>query len=333
MPNIIPVFISYAGCPHRCAFCNQRSINSQHEYSLSAVYEQINKYLAYFPIESDKEIAFYGGSFTGIAAEQQEELLSIAKKLNAKANVKKIRLSTRPDYIDKKVIERLQRYSVNLVELGVQSLDESVLKLANRGHDSNVVFKAASMLREAGLDFGIQLMTGMPGQDWQSIKATAEQVVELKPAVVRIYPLVIFADTDFALQYKNGQMQLADFTEIIEQTAYMANVFAQNGLNVIRIGLQEDDGLREQGAVLAGFHHPAFGELVASCNYREKIRQLLLGKQGKVNLLVPRKEISQALGHKKANVEYFAKEYPELRLNFIQSEGSVLSVQEETPDE
>ncbi len=318
MSYIIPAFISYAGCPHRCAFCNQHSINGERGFSLAGVKEQIEKYLAFLPGESDKELAFYGGSFTGLPDEEQEQLLGLANEYRENKKISRMRMSTRPDYIDETVLKRLSRYKVHMVELGVQSLDDKVLERAGRGHDASTVELAAALLRRGGITVGLQLMVGLPGQDWASIKQTTARVVKIAPAVVRIYPLLVFEHTQFADEWRAGVFQPLSLPEAVEQTAYMAESFEQAGIKVIRLGLQEDDGLKTEGAILAGPHHPAFGELVASHRYKMWLVDNLAAfdRPQAVTVLVPAREVSKVYGQKKSNVNYLTENYPQHKISF-----------------
>ena len=323
MPFIIPVFINHAGCPQQCAFCDQRRINRQAEFSLAAVKRQIDKYLSFsLTASEEKELAFYGGSFTGLPGEQQEELLTVADELRQTGKIARLRLSARPDHTDETALARLLRYRVDMVELGVQSLDDKVLLLAKRGHDAESVYKAAALLRAAGIAFGVQLMLGLPGQDWQSLTDTVEQVIKLRPAVVRIYPLLIFAGTEFAGMWQAGELTVPELHDAVEQAAYMAEQFAAHGIKVIRIGLQDDEGLREAGQLLAGPYHPAFGELTASRRYREKIENLLATRphSGQSLLTIPKGALSKAIGHKKSNLYYFKRRYPDLEITFKEAD-------------
>ena len=318
MSYIIPVFINYAGCPQRCAFCNQQRINRQEDFSVAAINSQIEKHLAFLPAAAPKELAFYGGSFTGLPEQVQEELLQLAATLRGQGIIEKIRLSTRPDYIDQKTVERLLHYGVGLVELGVQSLDDNVLQLAKRGHDAAAVMIAANLLQQAGISFGIQLMLGLPEQDWQSIIDTTSKVIEFKPSVTRIYPLLIFADTDFAKDLAAQKFVPLDLETAVAQAAYMVEEFEQADIKVIRLGLQDDDGLREAGSVLAGPYHPAFGELVAAHRYRKFVSAKLesISKGQTIELSLPKRKISQIYGHKKANLAYWRNNYPQQEIIF-----------------
>ena len=112
-------------------------------------------------------------------------------KLLAEGVIGSVRLSTRPDYIDAARLELLQAHGVKTVELGVQSLDDNVLAAAERGHKATDVYKAVSLLKQYGFELGLQLMVGMPGQSFDSVKATVEQVLRLCPSFARIYPLMV----------------------------------------------------------------------------------------------------------------------------------------------
>ncbi|MDR2005946.1 MAG: radical SAM protein [Acidaminococcales bacterium] len=329
MPHIIPVFINHAGCPHRCAFCDQHAINRQTGFSLSKVREQIAEGLKWRPGEAEKEIAFYGGSFTGLPEETQETLLTMAQNLRREGKINKIRLSTRPDYIDKKVVRRLLAYEVDLVEIGAQSLDDQVLALARRGHDAQSVVGAACLLHAAGLKIGLQLMIGLPGQTWHSIVATTEKVIEIKPEVVRIYPLLILAGTEFAAAWEKGLLAAFELESAVEEAAYIADKVSGHGIKVIRTGLHDDAGLREQG-VLAGPYHPAFGELVAARRCRKAIEAVLAerGGEGEAVFSVPARCFSQAAGHKKSNLAYFKQRYPQITVTFEKTDCESIRLKE-----
>ncbi len=319
MPHIIPVFISYAGCPHRCAFCNQHRISGHREFSIEDARGQIDRYLAFLPAQTAKELAFYGGSFTALPETAQESLLELAEEYQQKGEVTSLRISTRPDYIDETTITRLKNHGVKMVELGVQSLDDQVLALADRGHTSADVARAAAKLTQNSVAFGIQLMLGLPGQDWESVRETADLTVKMKPAVVRIYPVLIFADTKLADEFHAGRFQPLDIDTAAEQAAYLAEAFENAGIKVIRLGLQDDEGLREQGAILGGPYHPAFGELVAGQRYRKWLSTklaVLPATVRRVRILLPARELSKVYGHKKTNLEYFKQHYPQYELDF-----------------
>ena len=202
--SIIPIFIPHAGCPHQCVFCNQKKISGQKTASAQAVRQQIEKYLQWIKPGPNNEAAFYGGSFTGLEPELQEELFAPVDELLRKGVIGSVRCSTRPDYISPARLELLKRHNVSTVELGVQSLDDEVLQRAERGHDAANVTQAVQLLREYGFKVGLQLMCGMPGQSRESFLQTVVQSVALKPDMMRLYPLLVIKDTPLEASYRNG---------------------------------------------------------------------------------------------------------------------------------
>ncbi len=261
---IIPVFIPHAGCPHQCVFCNQKTISGQQKASAEAVQGQIDRYVQWIKPGRQNEAAFYGGSFTGLSLELQKELFKPVDKLLADGIVGSVRLSTRPDYIDVERLKLLLQHGVKTIELGVQSLDDTVLAASERGHHSKDVFTAVQLLREYGFSVGLQLMIGMPQQSFASVQNTVLKVLQLKPDLVRIYPLLVIQGTPLATSFKNGDFIPLSLDEAVRQSAYIYQEMTQAKINVIRIGLQADEELCREGNILAGPFHPAFGELVQS---------------------------------------------------------------------
>ena len=269
--SILPIFIPHAGCPHQCVFCNQKTISGQRTAALDGAKKQINKWLEWIKPSIENEAAFYGGSFTGLEVELQKQLLALTDELIAKKIIGSVRLSTRPDYINTVELQLLQKHSVKLVELGVQSLDNKVLVAAERGHTSAQVDAAVQLLRQYGFKIGLQLMIGMPEQSFDSVKETAAKVIALKPDVARIYPLLVIKGTPLEKTYKDGGFAPLSIDEAVEQSAYLFNELENFGIKVIRIGLQPDEELCSPGNIVAGPFHPSMGELVKSRVLRNKL--------------------------------------------------------------
>src|SRR5690606_3404787 len=128
------------------------------------VRKTIDEYLATFPKKDiTVEVAFYGGSFTGIPMDIQRELLKVPLEYKNKGLINAIRLSTRPDYIDNDILDMLEAYKVDTIELGVQSLNNDVLINSGRGHNSEQVYMASKLIKEHNFNLGLQMMVGLPG--------------------------------------------------------------------------------------------------------------------------------------------------------------------------
>lgn len=307
--SIIPIFIPHAGCPHQCVFCNQKKISGQKIASAAAVREQITKYLQWVKPGPDNEAAFYGGSFTGLEAALQEELFIPVDELLRTGVIGSVRCSTRPDYITAEKLELLKRHNVTTVELGVQSLDDKVLALAERGHDAASVAKAVQLLRAYGFKVGLQLMCGMPGQTAASFFDTVAKSIALKPDMVRLYPLLVIKDTPLEDSYKRGDFTPLTVDEAAEFCAAAWESFTAAGIKVIRTGLQPDKELCSPGNIVAGPFHPAFGEIVKSMVLRQKltpeILKILQSGSKKVKIYVPHTLESKLRGQKNANIKYW----------------------------
>ncbi|MDU2067119.1 MAG: radical SAM protein, partial [Sporomusaceae bacterium] len=202
---IIPLFIPHYGCPHVCIFCNQKKITGQvSPITPQDVRTRLAAELALISPKRLIEVAFYGGSFTALPLSQQNELLAPATELLQLRKIHSIRLSTRPDCISRPILENLRNMGVSIIELGVQSLDDEVLLASERGHKAYHVFAAVEMLKEYGFSFGIQLMPGLPKEDSVSLLRSAVLTASLRPDMVRLYPVIVLADTPLAKVYQQG---------------------------------------------------------------------------------------------------------------------------------
>lgn len=309
---IIPIFITHEGCPNDCAFCNQKKITAYEKpMSLSEMKEQVKQYLSTLnPDSTYIELAFYGGSFTGIPDQHQEMYLKTAYDYLKGGHIHNIRLSTRPDYLGAEVLERLKRYKVGVVELGVQSLDDQVLLESKRGYKSECVYEGVNRLREAGIQVGIQLMLGLPGDTYDQLMETTEKVINLRPAAVRIYPTLVIQDTHLKALYDEGAYIPLDLETAVAWTAAMAKRLKADHIPIIRMGLQPTELISQGQSVVAGPFHPAFGQLVKSRLIRDEITTWLSEEQ-KISQFKEFKVISNPktqsllIGQRRCNLEYF----------------------------
>lgn len=335
---IIPIFVPHKGCPHDCIFCNQKKITGQiGEVTAGEVKSKIEEYLATIPKEgSHIEVAFFGGSFTAIPLDYQTELLEAACSYVDGVRIKSIRVSTRPDCIDEVIAENLKRYRVGIVELGVQSMDEDVLKLCNRGHTSKDVVEAVRLLKEYGFTVGVQMMIGLPGDTEEKALRTARELISLKPDIARIYPALVIKNTYMEDMYIRGEYEPLTLETAVEEAKKLLILFERNGVNVIRIGLQPTENILLGRDVVAGPFHPSMRHLVESLVYRDIIVHLLKEmKEEHHNILlkVNPKNISEVVGHKKSNIDYiksnfFIDKIEILQDNFVGA-GTIVLISEE----
>ncbi|MEJ2688617.1 MAG: radical SAM protein [Deltaproteobacteria bacterium] len=304
-PFIIPIFIPHLGCPHQCVFCNQQVISGRRRtsrLSSAEISREIQKWLAR---KKDKtrpvELAFFGGSFTALPLEEQRRMLRAVSSYLEAGRIESIRLSTRPDAINQEICALLQDHGVRIVELGVQSLDDRVLRLSGRGHSVAQVERAFEVLHRFSFAIGGQLMLGLPGDSSDKIADGAEKLAALGPHFVRLYPTLVVQGSPLAKMYAAGHYRPLSLSRAIVTAAKVKDVFDLNRIKVIRMGLQEAEMLAAE--IVAGPHHPAFGELVLSRQYYRRLRLALAGRRpGKKYILtVSAADQSVLRGQKNSN--------------------------------
>lgn len=240
---IIPIFVPHLGCPNDCTFCNQKSISGQTKrVTKKEVKETIEEFLESFKEENSyKEVAFFGGSFTGIEKEKQEELLEVAYEYIKNKKIDSIRVSTRPDYIDKERLKLLKKYGVKTIELGVQSTNDYILKKCKRGHTFEDVKRASKLIRRYGFELGHQMMIGLPESTKLDELNTARDLAKLRPKIVRLYPVLVIKNTELEDEYNNGEYEPLNVDQAVERCKELYYFFTKKKISVIRMGLQSTD--------------------------------------------------------------------------------------------
>lgn len=308
---IIPIFVPHLGCPNNCTFCNQKRISGQTKMvTAKDVKDTIEYYLKNFK-DNHKyvEVAFFGGSFTAIEKEKQEELLEAVQEYLEAKKVNSIRISTRPDCIDKDILKRMKKYHVKTIELGVQSTNNYILTKCKRGHTFEDTKKASKLIRRYGFILGHQMMVGLPESTKQDEINTAKELIKLKPKIVRVYPVLVIKDTELADEYNRGEYTPLTIGQAVERCKEIVDLFNRNKIKVIRIGLQNTEEIsdpeNEKSSVIAGPYHPAFRQLVESGMWYDSIVNEIKkvnAKVKKVKIKANDLNVNNIIGHKKENI-------------------------------
>ena len=311
----IPVFVPHLACKNDCVFCNQKRIAGKENQYLTQ--KELYNFLNDAVKQLDKkftqtDIAFFGGSFTGIDEAAMENFLQVVKEIKQQYNrITGIRLSTRPDYINDKILNILKEYGVTDIELGAQSMDDGVLKASNRGHNAEDIIYASNLIKTYGFRLVLQMMTGLPKDNYEKTMESGRKIIELKPDGVRIYPCLVIKDTKLEQIYLSGEYVPQNLDQAVAICAELHEMFETNGIKILRIGLHSSDLTKNQ-SVVAGPFHPAFGELVAQISYYKKAR-ILLNEQNlsskNVVITVNYGCLSKMIGNKRENIKKLENEF------------------------
>lgn len=302
----IPIFIPHLGCPNQCIFCNQRFISGTYEFDEKQVDLIIEEVLSTALPDDECEIAFFGGSFTGIDRGLMIRLLDKAQSYVDKGRAIGIRMSTRPDYINNEIISILKKYTVSCVELGIQSMNDKVLAYLKRGHTSNDTRFATELLSASKIPFCGQMMIGLPTSTADDEIACAKEICALGAVGARIYPTLVFKNTELEEITKNNQYCPLSIDEAVKRSASVYRIFLENNVFCYRIGLCESDNLHSDSSFYKGPNNASIGEMVRSRVFfdyiTEKIENAGLNNADSIEIYCPRGKISQVVGNKKANI-------------------------------
>lgn len=307
----IPIFIPELACPNRCIYCNQRHISGHLQAVKPEEIKQIiEQHLATFIRPSEVELAFFGGSFTGIDEKDMLTYLQTVQPYIEQGEIKSIRISTRPDYINEKILDILQQYNVKDIELGAQSLNEEVLAFAKRGHTVRDVENASQLIKSYGFSLGLQMMIGLPLDSVEKSKETAKKILKLGAESTRIYPTLVINNTDLADLYRQNKYKALSLDEAVDWTAEIYKIFSQSSIKILRVGLHPSEALINGTELLAGPFHVSFKELVLTKIWQEKFEKLPINTK---TILVNPREINYAIGYNSKNKQLLQKKFPYLK--------------------
>ena len=308
-PAIFPVFLLHSGCGERCLFCNQKASGGK-AIDPSSLPESIESFLAKLSPErrlGEKQVAFYGGTFTAMGQEEQLQYLRAVRPFLASQQIDSIRISTRPDALPDETIGLLKTSGVRTVELGAQTMDNEILSLCQRGHSAEDTGSAVARLRRAGLHVGLQLMIGLPRDTLDRFLQSLEQVIALRPDFVRIHPTLVLRGAPLEASWRNGNYCPLSLDEAIAWLKTGLLRLERTGIAVARLGLQPTEELDQH--VLAGPYHPALRQLVDSAIMLDMARALLVNgaDDGVVSFVCHPREVSNLRGQGNRNVQELKK--------------------------
>jgi histone acetyltransferase (RNA polymerase elongator complex component) len=317
-PLVIPVFIPFYGCPNKCFFCNQNAvtgINSPVMPEKNQLLEYFTEFMSYTKfLDRPVEVAFFGGNFLGMDNDIILKYLKIAQIFCNQGKKRGIRFSTRPDTITTEKLELISEFSIKTIELGIQSMDDMVLRKSGRGHSSKDSLNAVNLIKKIypDVNLGLQIMPGLPGEQRASILKVLKFLKYANPRYLRIYPLVILKNTQLEKLYLKGIFKPLELEEAIDISSLIRDYCKKNKIRVIRMGLPSQAA--EQDNIIAGPWHPSFGELVISRSFYKKllVRIVLTDNDTafkKLEIIINPSFESAARGIKNSNIEKLKKRF------------------------
>lgn len=313
----IPVFIPELACPFQCIYCNQVKISGQSKIpSPPEIIQLIETYLSTIDRDATTvEVAFFGGNFTGINMQKQEELLKLVQPFIEKKQVDSVRISTRPDYIDEENLRLLKKYHVGTIELGAQSMNDEVLQLSQRGHSVKDILQASALIQQFEFYLGLQMMIGLPGDSREKCRETAQKIIELGADNTRIYPTLVIKGTLLEQWVNEGKYEALSLSEAISQTADIIPLFEKAGVNILKVGLHPTDGFTSGKELVAGPYHPSFRELVLTEIWKRKILPLMRVQEGNeiFKISVPEDQMNYAIGFRQKNKKMLKQHFKDVR--------------------
>jgi len=183
LPEKYRLWYVYA-CFKACNSSTQNSINSKQE-----------------KIKINKSIKFKSQGQTTYKDLYKEQ----KKNETAKHRIVGLTLETRPDYVSEKSCLEMRQLGCTRVEIGVQHVDDKILKLNKRGHLSDETIRATKLLRDFGFKITYHLMPNLPGstpaKDLKMFK-TIFSNPNYCPDQIKIYPCVVTKDSELFKWWK-----------------------------------------------------------------------------------------------------------------------------------
>ena len=317
--RLLPFFIPHIGCPYICVFCNQPRISGHQEMvTVDTIRRSIQETIAEQGNRGQWEVAYFGGSFTAIPKDLQDQLLAPATKAFQQGLIQGIRVSTRPDAIREERLKELYTSGVRTIELGVQTLQEDMLVEAKRGHTVADVEQACQKIRAQGMTLGIQLLPGLPGETWSTLVQTAVKAGRLEAHLCRIYPVIVIEDTELADRVREKTYTPLSLEQAVAYSAFLKEYLECKGTQVIRVGLQSTEDFDAGHGIVGGPYAPAFGELVVNYIWRQRIQRTVeehlevFDVTHQVTVTYPRAFTSKVRGLKNRNIGYFSESYSKI---------------------
>jgi uncharacterized protein len=215
-------------CPNRdghvatggCIYCDGRGSKLRQQGILPSVAEQIATGKKYYQPSASKFVAYFQ-TFTNTYA-PVEKLRALYDEALAREDVIGLSIGTRPDCLGEDVVELLSGYAKThhvWVELGLQSVHDKTLQFINRGHNYARFLDAVNKLSGRGLNICVHMIIGLPGENDEDVRTTAEMLAALPVNGIKIHSLLALDGTKLGDLYKQGSISMMTKDKYVSLTA------------------------------------------------------------------------------------------------------------------
>ncbi len=214
-------------CPNRdgtlsssgCIFCSDDGSASPVISGCSSIHEQMDSARRAFRRQDDstKFIAYFQAyTNTYGSADYLKKLYDEAVSF---PGIKGLMIGTRPDCIDKEIVEMISGYKRDgfelWIEIGLQTIHDRSLSYLNRGHSHESTEKAVKLIDQYNIDVCVHVILGIPGETWQDMMETAERISALPVQGVKIHHLHIIKGTELEDIYNDEPFSIMDMNQYV----------------------------------------------------------------------------------------------------------------------
>ena len=196
-PGQLSYLSTSRGCPATCNFCNTPEFwgSSVRFRSPAAVLREMTllraKYgLTYFSFRDDTFTANRG------------RILTLMDLIRTSGQYPLWNCQSRVNLVDEDRLVAMKRAGCEFMQFGVEHGSERVLQLLDKGTNMKHAHRALSLVRKVGMNLGIYLITGIPGERWEDVELTAELIRATRPHDVQVSPLALYPGTRLFDQYR-----------------------------------------------------------------------------------------------------------------------------------
>lgn len=214
-------------CPNRdgkvahggCIFCSDAGSGEFAGNRRKSITEQIDEQLEFLKDKvKDKKVIAYFQNFTNTYGDV-DYLREIYYEALNHPKVLGLAIGTRPDCIEDDTLELLKEINEKhffWIELGLQTIDDKVAKIINRGYPLSTYLETSKKLKESGIKFVTHMIVGLPTEEREDILNTARCIVQSGAWGIKIHSLHIIKGTPLERLYNDTNFKVFTLDEYVD---------------------------------------------------------------------------------------------------------------------